>query len=224
MKRAVSLVVAVMCLLCTCVGGLSATAMGNQAVYVFSRDSEGYLMARQEGEMTFWEAPCVLTGQTVGDGVITLKNETDRAVNFTLASVALPYGDEAALTYLDAVTLVIRQGDREVYHGPFTRLMDADRAPIVFADVSPGESRELHLSVSCRFTYSGDVPSYQSLVWTFAPTMGSTATKPSSPPMQPAPTTDWLMVANIAAGALGVLAATCAVVAVVRWIRKKVNR
>ncbi len=216
-----------MLLLSVCLlGGVSvtATAMGYTTEYVFSLDDEGYLMQRTEGALAFWEAPNVLTGQTVDGGVMTLKNEADRAVDFTLTSVMLPYDDEAALTYLDSVTLVIKQGEREVYHGPFTRIMDADRAPIVFAGVQPGESRELQFSVSCDFAYSGAVPSYESIVWTFEPTVEPLVTQPTSTPIQPPPVTDWTMIAKITAMAFGVLAVTCVAVAVVRIIRKKIKQ
>ncbi len=210
-------------LLCA-VGGVSVGAMGKETAYVFSLDEEGYLMEQTEGELAFWEAPAVLTGQSVTGGVLTLKNEADRAVNFTLTSVSLPYDNEEALAYLDAVTLVITQGDREIYRAPFTHIMDADRAPIVFSGVQPGESRELHLSIACDFTYSGSVPSYESLVWTFESSVEPLVTQPSSAPIQPVPATDWTMIAKITAMAFGVLVLTCVLVAVVRLIRKKIKR
>ncbi len=202
-------------------GGISATAMGCATEYVFSLDDQGYLMQRNEGPLAFWEAPSVLTGQTVDGGVITLKNEADRTVDFTLTSVALPYGNEAALAYLDAVTLVVTQGEREVYHGPFTRIMDAERAPIVFTGVQPGESRELQLSVSCNFRYSGAVPSYESIVWTFEPTVESPAIQPDTNSMQPTLAIAPAMLAKIVTVAFGTLALICVAVAVVRLIRKK---
>ncbi len=223
MKKTLLWILLLSTLLCA-VGGVSVGAMGKETEYVFSLDEEGYLMERTEGELAFWEAPAVLTGQSVTDGVLTLKNEADRVVDFTLTSVSLPYDNEEALAYLDAVTLVITQGDREIYHAPFTHIMDADRAPIVFSGVQPGESRRLHFSIACDFTYHGSVPSYESLVWTFKSSVVPLVTQPSSAPIQPIPETDWTMIAKIAAMAFGVLVLTCALVAVVRLVRKKIKR
>ncbi len=215
MKRVLCLLFA-LCVIGTC--GVSAFAVNDTAEYVFSKDSDGYFFEQTEGELTFWEAPNVVTGQTRSGGVITLKNESDRTVDFALTTVSLPYDNEAALAYLDAVTLVIEQDGREVYHAPFTRLMDGDRAAVTVTDVPAGESRELHLSVSCAFTYTGAVPSYESLVWTFEPTLEPKATVPTSPLPDPDPVVDWMMVAKIAGVMLGALVLTCVAVAVVRLI------
>jgi len=223
MKKTLLWILLLSTLLCA-VGGVSVGALGTATEYVFSLDEEGYLMQQTEGELAFWEAPGVLTGQSISGGVLTLKNEADRAVDFTLTSVSLPYDNAEALAYLDAVTLVITQGDREVYHAPFTHIMDADRAPIVFSGVQPGESRELRLSIACDFTYSGSVPSYESLVWTFESSVEPLVTQPSSAPIQPVPATDWTMIAKIAGMAFGVLVLTCVLVAVVRLVRKKIKR
>ena len=223
MKKAFLWTVLLSLLICMC-GGISTAAMGQAADYVFSLDSEGYLMQRAEGALAFWEAPRVMTGQTVGGGVITLKNEADRAVDFALTSVRLPYGNEAALAYLDAVTLVIKQGEQEVYHGPFTRIMDADRAPIAFAGVKPGESRTLELSVSCDFTYTGAIPSYESIVWTFEPTVELSVTQPTGTPIQPMPVTDWTKIAEILAIGFGVMVLAGVLIAVLPLIRKKKNK
>lgn len=214
-KRMICLLFA-LCIAWTC--GTSAFAINDTAEYVFSKDTEGYLFEQTDGELTFWEAPNVITGQTRSGGVITLKNDSDRTVDFTLTSVSLPYGNDAALTYLDAVTLVIEQDGREIYHAPFTRLMDTERATITVADVPAGESRELHLSVSCAFTYTGAVPSYESLVWTFEPTLEAKPTVPTSPLPDPEPVVDWMMVAKIAGVMLGALVLTCVIVAVVRFV------
>lgn len=218
MKRFVGLLLT-LCVMCAC--SMPAFAVNDTAEYVFSKDSEGYFFEQTKGELTFWEAPNVVTGQTRSGGVITIKNETDRTADFTLTSVSLPYGNEAALTYLDAVTLVIEQDGQVVYHAPFTRLMDGDRASIRIANVPAGESRKLTMTVSCSFTYTGAVPSYESLVWTFEPTLEAKPTVPSSPLPTPDPVVDWRMVAKIAAVMLGALVVTCVIVLAVRLIGKR---
>lgn len=162
------------CLLLCCLS-LSVFAE-EEREYRLTGEGSDFTFTMTEGDLTFWEAPQLTTGQSREGGVITLRNETDRWVNFTLVSVSLPYGDEAALTYLDGVSLVIKEGDTVLYHGPFTRLMDEERAPIRFEEVEPGGVRQLTLSAFCAYTYAGAVPSYRSLVWSFAPEIGSAPT------------------------------------------------
>lgn len=213
----------ILCLLFCCLS-LTVLAQGQEREYVLKGEDGDYLFSMTEGELTFWEAPQLTTGQSRDGGVITLRNDTDRWVDFTLISVSLPYEDTAALTYLDGVTLVIRDGETVLYHGPFTRLMDGDRAPIRFENVEPGETRQLTLSAFCSYTYSGAVPSYQSLVWTFAPEIGTAPTAPvTQPPVDPFDGLEipfnWKPVV-IAAGAV---AAACALTGVILWLLRKIR-
>ncbi len=214
MKKSVLCVLLAFCLLLCC--SMPATAASTCAEYVFLQDSEGYLFEKTEGELTFWEAPNVLTGQTQSGGILTIKNETDRTVDFTLESVTLPYDNTAALTYLDSVTLVIEQDGTEIYHDAFTRLMDANRAPIVLNNVGPGESGTLQFKVSCAFTYTGNLPSYESMIWTFKPSLEPKQTVPTAPPPTPKAVVDWMMVVKIAGTMLVALLLTCIIVIVLR--------
>ena len=218
MKR-ILLICLAFCCLC-----LTAFAQGEEREYRLTQDGSNFSFDMTEGELTFWEAPQLTTGQSREGGVITLRNETDRFVDFTLVSVSLPYGDQNALTYLDGVSLVIREGDTVLYHGPFTRLMDEDRAPIRFENVEPGGVRQLSLSAFCAYTYTGAVPAYQSLVWTFAPEIGPLPTTPvTQPPADPFEGVghfDWKPVVLAAGG----VAALTALIGVIRWILLKIRK
>ena len=184
---------AAFCVMTGLLGGLSVSATSHDAIYILSQDGSNFLMEQQDGELTFWEAPNVLNGQSRRDGVITLRNNTDRTVDFVLDHVSLPYDDTAALTYLDAVTLTIKQDDKRLYHDTFTHLMDSERAEIRLESVKPGEERQLSLTVFCDYSYQGNLPSYASLVWTFRPEIKSGAPTTEVSPL-PSPTINWPLI------------------------------
>ncbi|MBO5797613.1 MAG: hypothetical protein J6R77_04605 [Clostridia bacterium] len=201
----------------------SVSAAGNETLYILSQEGSTFTMNQQEGELAFWEAPDVTTGQSHAGGTLTLRNDSNRPVDFVLSSVSLPYGNEAALTYLDAVTLIVKQGETEVYHGTFTHLMDTERPEIRLSDVLPGEQAQLTLSISCAYTYTGGIPSYNSLVWTFTPELKGTTTTTAPDPLvqDSAPPTNWKMIAQIAGVVALVMAAAGIAVWLTRIIRKK---
>lgn len=218
MRRGVSLLAAVLL-----AGGITAAAADNTAaVYTLTQTGNDLSMSQQEGALTFWEAPDVVTGQTYRNGTITLRNQSSRTVDFVLSSVTLPYGNEAALTYLDALSVDVAEGERVCYHGSFTRLMDADRAEIRVADVAPGEERVLNVAVSCAYTYTGQVPSYSSLVWSFTPQVKSTtttvaATENRDPWSHTTPGINWLYIVEAA----GVLVLVTGVAGICRRIVRR---
>lgn len=206
-------------------GGITAAADSAAAVYTLTQEGNNLSMTQQEGELTFWEAPDVVTGQTRRDGTITLRNQSNRTVDFVLSSVTLPYGNTAALTYLDAVSVDVAEGERLCYHGTFTRLMDADRAEIRVADVAPGEERVLNVAVSCAYTYSGKVPSYSSMVWNFTPQVKNTAAttvaradaENNDPWNHASAGINWLYIVETA----GILALVTGVAGVCRWLVRR---
>lgn len=202
--------------------GLTASAAGNETVYVLSQQGNTFSMDQQQSELAFWEAPDVTTGQSHAGGTITLCNESNRSVDFVLTSVSLPYDNEPALTYLDAVTVSVKNGDTVLYHGPFTRLMDAERPEIRLSDVLPGEQAQLTLAIACAYTYTGGIPAYNSLVWTFTPELkGGTTTTAHDPLDKIEPTTDWKTIAQVAGAVALVMAAAGVCVWLTRKIRKK---
>lgn len=218
-KSRIACLLLCLCLLC---GTLSASAAANTAVYTLSQQGSTLSMRQEEGALTFWEAPDAVTGQTYRDGTITLRNETQYTVDFVLSSVTLPYDNAAALTYLDALTVDIRESDRLLYHDTMTRLMDSERAEIRVSNVAPGEQRVLHVAVSCAYTYTGEVPSYSSLVWSFSPQVKNSAapTTAADPWDNLSPGIDWLLIVEAAGLLVGItgLAGLC------RWLVRRHRR
>ncbi len=218
MRRAAALLAAALL-----AGGMTAAAADNTAaVYTLTQEGNNLSMTQQEGALTFWEAPDVVTGQTRRDGTITLRNQSSRTVDFVLSSVTLPYDNEAALTYLDALSVDVSEGERLYYHGTFTRLMDADRAEVRVADVAPDEERVLHVAVSCAYTYTGQVPSYSSMVWSFTPQVKSgtatTATVNNSDPWSHTSAgINWLYIVEAA----GALVLVTGVAGICRWLVRR---
>lgn len=218
LKRVTALVLA----LVFCGAMTASAAVQSIAVYTLTKQGNTFSMNKAEGDLTFWEAPDVTTGQSRTGGTITLKNETERTVDFVLSSVSLPYDNAAALTYLDAVTLHIAEGDKVHYHDSITHIMDTERAEIRLSDMAPGEERVLTLSINCAYTYSGNVPSYSSLVWTFTPVIQTTepTTTPTDPFDEPTRTINWLLIAEIA----GALVLVTGVAGVCVWLCRRSKR
>lgn len=194
-------------------------AKGNTAVYVLSQQETSFSMSKEEGDLTFWEAPDVITGQTRDNGTITLKNDTDRTVDFTLASVSLPYDNAAALAYLDAVTITLKEGDRVLYCNSITRLMDSDRDAVQFLNVPPWESRQLEVSISCAFTYTGQLPSYSSLLWEFRPNLHEKVPTTTAEPMEAPTTFNWKLLAETA----GIVVLVTGIAGVCVWLVRRRN-
>lgn len=148
--------------------GWSASAASDETRYVLEQTDGGVVFSQQEGATAFWEAPDLLTGQSYRTGKIVLENRTAYTADFVLSEVTLPYDSPQALTYLDALSLRVCEGDTVCYSGRMTRIMDS--TPILtVASVPAGETRTLTVSLSCAYTYTGGVPSYPSLVWRFQP-------------------------------------------------------
>jgi hypothetical protein len=210
-------------ILCITSVALPVSAAGNETLYVLSQQGSTFTMSQQDGELAFWEAPDVTTGQSHTGGVLTLCNDSDRPVDFVLTSVSLPYDNEAALAYLDAVTLTVKQDGKVVYRDSFTHLMDAERREIRLSDVLPGEQAQLTFAISCAYTYTGGIPAYNSLVWTFTPELKGTTTTTAPDPLvnDSAPTTNWKQIAQVAGTVALVMAAAGVCVWITRKIRKK---
>ena len=91
-------------------GTLPASAEGdNQKAYVLTMENGRGVTLPIPEEPAFWEYPTIPAGQQRVGGVLRLVNNSTLPVNLTLQEIALPYGDENALTYLDHLRIVVAQ-------------------------------------------------------------------------------------------------------------------
>ena len=127
----------------------------------------GSELTSEDQTAAFWEYPQLTAGQTRRNGDLTFINRSLGSVTVELTDVQLPYDDEAALAYLGALRLVIRDGDRVLYNGAFSRLNeDGLTEPVT---VTGGETRRLSIDLSCDFAYEGEAScGDQVLYWSFA--------------------------------------------------------
>lgn len=144
----------------------AAAAGGTEALYTVTQEDNTILLQKDGEGLTFWEAPTVTAGQSQSGGTLTLRNDTEETLSLWLDEVELPYDNEAALRYLDYVSVDISEGGTTYYHGTISRIMENNRQ-VLLEDVAPGEERALSISISCAYTYEDDVPSFASLIWQF---------------------------------------------------------
>lgn len=145
----------------------TAAAGDAESVYTVSQtDDHTILLQKQGEEMTFWEAPSVSAGQSRTGGRLVLRNETEETMSLWLDAVELPYDNEAALRYLDYVSVDISENGKTCYHGTLSRIAEG-LAGVRLEAVAPGEERVLSVEVNCAYTYEGDVPAFSSLIWQF---------------------------------------------------------
>lgn len=113
----------------------------------------GTALTSDDQTAAFWEYPQLSAGQTRRNGSLTFINRSLGSVTVALTDVQLPYADAAALAYLGALRLTIRDGDRVLYDGAFSRLNDDGLTEPV--TVTGGETRRLSVELSCDFAYEG---------------------------------------------------------------------
>lgn len=180
-----------------------AAAGGTEALYTVSQEDNTIFLQKDGEELTFWEAPTVTAGQSQSGGTLTLRNDTEETLSLWLDEVVLPYDNEAALRYLDYVSVDISEGDTTYYHGTLSRIMENSRQ-VKLEDVAPGEERVLSMSISCAYTYEGDVPSFASLIWQFNTSVEKeTTTSPALDDRTPGSGEGIMLAVKVAGGILG---------------------
>ena len=113
----------------------------------------GAAMTSEDETAAFWEYPQLTAGQSRRDGGLTFINQSFGTVTVDVTDLKLPYDDADALTYLGALRLTVRDGDRVLYDGAFSRLSDVGlTAPVT---LKGGETRRLSIDLSCDFAYTG---------------------------------------------------------------------
>lgn len=155
-----------MCVLCLAVLPLSAVAE-NEAVDSMQVLSKEFVlkMTETEGSITaspntaaFWEYPLLRAGERFHtEGTLIIRNDSTIAASMVMEPVALPYGDEAKLKYLDNVMLTVKEGDTVLFDNSYAHINDAQGGlALIFNDMAPGETHTYTITMYCKYTYSGD--------------------------------------------------------------------
>ena len=207
-----------------CLGLAAETATVEEKTIVFSVTEEGGQFAAEPDQPAVWEFPLVPAGQTRRAGTLRLRNDSDATVHLRLEQIELPYGDTAALTYLDALRITVTEGDQTLYDGPYSRIADADGGlKLETASWAPGATRELSIALRCPCSYEGNPAEVsKEITWVFsASAPGDQINSLDTSKVQP-PADDKLDITTIVilSGA-GLLLLVCIGAGVVSFVRKR---
>lgn len=122
--------------------------------YAVNGDQEG--MTAEPSAAAFWEYPTLAAGQSREDGVLRLVNNGKAALDFRLQTVELPYGNQEALAYLDALRLRVTDGKTVLYDGPYTRVMEKDGLKLEVQGLAGGTEKRWQVALYADFRYEGD--------------------------------------------------------------------
>lgn len=136
-----------------CAGWAGADTVSEKS-YVVADELSGILP--EPDAAAFWEYPTLSAGQSRTDGVLRLANENAAAMDIRLRAVELPYGNDEALAYLDALRLRITDGETVIYDGDYSRVMDEDGLKLEVTELACGAEKQLQVSLFCDFRYEGD--------------------------------------------------------------------
>lgn len=187
---------------------LPAAALDIQRSWVINDLGQSVSFSPDSLEATFWEWPELEPGQT-RRGLLGVSNITERTVAVYLNGVALPFDNEQALTYLNFVTITIKNTSGAVlFSDRFVRLADW-KAEV--GELAPQESVTWIVEMHCDFAFDGEVVMPQAVKWQFAG-----APQGAMPmPVVPAAETPW--VATIVAVVAAVVLIGCVAL---RWMPK----
>ena len=167
----------IMCLL----PGVLAAEDGIAAV-VMQTTANGFELVEEREMVPFWEAPGFTAGQSRSGGTLTLRNSTDSTVEIWLEEVGLPYNNKEALTYLNALRLVVKNGETVYYEGPYAKMVQAGKPPELRFVLAAQEEVTVTINVNCGFQQKGNKPAFQSIGWRFGGKVGeSHVTMPPLP-------------------------------------------
>ncbi|MCL2884831.1 MAG: hypothetical protein FWF49_05040, partial [Oscillospiraceae bacterium] len=133
-------------------------------------------------------------------------------VIFELTGIGLPYGNDAALIYLNALNVRVQFEGDTVYNQAYVHIADADTGlKIKTESLQPGETRDITVSISCDFAYQGDDPAAvsQQIRWTFTAITGKDAQ--TQVVSQPRLIPRWVEIVCITAGILVIVTAAAGV-------------
>lgn len=143
----------------------------NDKTLSFVMENGSAYLQDSSSDYAFWEYPLLPAGGVHQPGTLTLRNSTQNTIHLYLDAITLPYGDEEALDYYAALQITVREGNTILYQGAYSRINDDPYTVRTDFLLEPGQSRVWEISLSCPFTYSGDVRQFsQPCVWNFRAT------------------------------------------------------
>lgn len=229
-KKGIALCFAAAAILC--MGLFPASAQVDEKTVAVVDDGDSVKIAASPEDAAFWEKPIMSAGQIrLQPGTLRLVNNSTKTVDFSLSEIVLPYGNLAALTYLDDLWITIKEGDAVVYENTYSRIAGENGFSIHMEQWAPGSERVFSIWMECPFTYDGGKPSdimEGIITWDFKLeyTVPVVTTQPSSAPSEvsqgPVKQEDTAeMILYIAIGVIGVCLLLGIVSVVVRQLRKK---
>ena len=190
----------------------AAETVAEKSYVVVMEDGVGRIKSEPDAA-AFWELPQLAGGQSSAEGTLRIINGTAQTLDILLAEIGLPYGDQEALAYLDAVWITIRDGSSVLYDGTYSRIAEPGGLALRVEDLLPGAGVTLSVALHCSFRYEGESDRLgASIPWVFA----AAEALPSdqvSPPSTPV----WAVI--LLATAV-VLVAVCAVLGTVGITRR----
>lgn len=131
----------------------------NVKVLTISKDGSSYQLGRNNDVATFWEFPVLTAGQSRSDGTLTIKSEIDGDAVIDMTSIGLPYGDEAAFEYLNALHLSVTDAEGKIiYDGSYAHIADLNKEgklDTIHITLKGGESVTYNIALSCDFGFTG---------------------------------------------------------------------
>lgn len=146
----------------------------------------------------FWEYPVLKAGENYKEGTLIVRNDSAIPTNMLLKPIALPYGQNVKLSYLDHLMLTVTdQATGEVlFHNTYAHINDADGGlKLSLENLAPGASRAYTIRLRCLYSYAGNAAEdVTQLNWTFTAAT-ETVTVASSVEL---PVWLWIVLAGVA--------------------------
>jgi len=171
------------CLLCllTCVVSALPCAADTARVWTMNDLGESAQFLPDSQEATFWEWPDLQAGQS-RTGTLVLQNTTERTMSVYMNGAWLPFDDRAALTYLNHITLTVKNTDGQMlFHDRYVRLAEWQTE---IGELAPQESMTWQVEMHCDFAFDGEPSMPQAITWMFAAVPQGAAPLPVVPPAE----------------------------------------
>ena len=151
-------------------------AEDNVKILTLSKEGNNYQLGRSNDTATFWEYPILAKGQSRSDGRFTIQSDITGDAVIEMTGVALPYDNEEAIAYLNALHLkVVDDKGNIVYDDSYAHIADVDQdgnMKIMKFTIRGGEKVDYSISLSCDFGFTGVANPGQVLVYSYTVDVG----------------------------------------------------